>query len=234
MRHALLTVLCCLGLALPAAAQEAAKPTGHWEGAIDVKGSPLGIRLDFTESGGAWSATIDIPVQGMRGYALGGVSVAGDQVAFKIPNIPGDPTFAGTLAQDGASLAGSFTQGGQTFPFKVARAEKNADEAATPAAGVPGEGFAGTWQGALEAEGFRLRLAFELADGEGGLGGVVDSIDQQVKIPISKAAANGRGLHIELATVGATFDGTMNDDGSEIAGEWMQGGKSLPLVVKRR
>ena len=93
---------------------------GTWEGAIEIPGSPLGVIVTLAQDGDAWVGGIDIPAQGAAGIPLDPVTVDGDQASFTIAGVPGDPTFAGTVAGD--SLAGTFTQGGQAFPFDLTRA----------------------------------------------------------------------------------------------------------------
>lgn len=104
---------------LPAAA---ADPSGRWTGAIQIPGTELGVQIDLaTAEGGTWKGDIDIPMQNARDLLLTDVKVEGSSVTFKIAGIPGDPTFNGTLAEDGARIEGQFTQNGQTFPFKLER-----------------------------------------------------------------------------------------------------------------
>lgn len=95
---------------------------GHWEGSISLPGAGLDIMVDLTSTGEDWSGTIDIPMQGAKGLPLAGIAVSGDEVRFSIADIPGSPSFAGSLA-DGA-IKGSFTQGGQSFPFSLGRERK--------------------------------------------------------------------------------------------------------------
>lgn len=118
-----------LALALAAAARaESPVPgaAGHWEGAIVLPGQELGIKVDLAGEGGAWSGTIDIPMQGATGLPLEHVRAAGDSVVFAIAKIPGAPTFHGLLA-DGR-LSGDFTQNGMTFPFHLGREAAAAPE----------------------------------------------------------------------------------------------------------
>lgn len=111
----------------PAATPPAALPTspagaeGHWEGAIDVPGSPLPVLVDLsrTGAGGAWTGVIDIPTQGAKQLPLDEVTVAGDKVSFAIRGVPGAPTFDGTLAS--GAIQGTFTQRGASIPFHLGR-----------------------------------------------------------------------------------------------------------------
>lgn len=119
------TVLALLAVALqgPAVARAQSEAAGQWEGAIETPGTELGVIVDLSvDADGAWSGEIDIPVQGAEDLPLSGITVDGRSVRFSIRGIPGDPTFDGMLSDDGSSITGDFTQGGQTFPFHLARA----------------------------------------------------------------------------------------------------------------
>jgi pimeloyl-ACP methyl ester carboxylesterase len=93
--------------------------SGHWEGHIDTPGMALDVLVDLHCEDGIWSGTADIPMQGAKGLPLAGIRVEGDQIEFGMANIPGDPTFRGKLEQ--GRLSGTFTQGGQGFPFALGR-----------------------------------------------------------------------------------------------------------------
>lgn len=101
------------------AAQPASSLAGPWSGAIHVPGMELQIFVEL-KAGAPWSGTLSIPEQKLKDYALADVKVDLSSVAFRMPGIPGDPAFQGTLQADG-SLKGTFIQGGQSFPFSLAR-----------------------------------------------------------------------------------------------------------------
>ena len=119
----LLTLIVCLAAApIRAVGLQDSKLVGHWEGAIQVPGTPLAISVDFTaKAGGGLSATISIPAQGAKDLPLTEVAQNGNDVSFKISGVPGDPSFKGTLAADGAKISGTFTQGGVDIPFALER-----------------------------------------------------------------------------------------------------------------
>ena len=87
MRPLVLATLCAL-LPLGALAATPPDPAGHWEGEISLAATKLGIRIDLDHAGDAWSGTIDIPVQGLRGFKLEPVKIEGADVNFAMPNIP--------------------------------------------------------------------------------------------------------------------------------------------------
>lgn len=104
-----------------AAAPQTAAIAGHWEGAIQLPTASLSILVDFSAKNGAISGAISIPLQGARDLPLANVAVAGSDVLFDLPGVPGEPKFAGKLSDDGNKITGNFTQGGQTFPFTLER-----------------------------------------------------------------------------------------------------------------
>lgn len=227
-------------LLLPiAAAVAAAKsdPAGHWEGAITLPTTTLAVRVDLARAAGqGWQGTIDIPAQGLRGFKLDPVRVDGAAVTFVMPGIPGNPQFDGRLAADGRTLAGDFTQGGQKFPFKLESKAKPAAAGETPSRGVPGKGLVGHWQGSLKPTPVvELRLALEITNGPGAKpAGLMVSLDQgNSRIPLTALTETAGVVHLEARSVGGTFDGRLSRDGTELAGDWTQGGSKLPLVFKR-
>jgi CubicO group peptidase (beta-lactamase class C family) len=106
---------------------------GHWEGAIELPGTALQIRVDFKSAGADWQANIDIPQQGAQGIALQAVRFAAPQVHFELQAGPGLAVFDGKL--EGDKISGKFLQAGQTFPFSLERKVAAAPApAATPGA----------------------------------------------------------------------------------------------------
>lgn len=230
--------LAALGLALPADPLLAATtPAGHWEGAITLPGTELAIRVDLEKAPDAWAGSIDIPVQGLRGFKLGTITVKDAAVSFVMPGIPGDPKFTGELASDAKSISGDFTQGGQTFPFKLEIKPKPVNAAGeTPSKGVPGKGLVGFWQGSLKATPvIELRLVLEVTNSPTGTpGGVMISVDQaNARIPVTALSEKDGTVHLETGSVGGVFDGKLSADGSEIDGTWKQGANAMPLDFKR-
>lgn len=231
----LLAVLLLFSL-LPAHSQPADSAAGHWEGAITLPATSLEVRVDLQQADDTWSGSIDIPAQGLRGFKLGEVAVKDAAVTFAMPAIPGDPKFSGTLAADSKIISGDFTQGGQTFPFKLERKTKPTNAAgATPGKGVPGQGLAGHWQGSLQPTPLiELRLVLEITNAAGALSGVMISVDQGgARIPITQLSEQEGAVRLEAQSVGGCYAGNLSSDGSEIAGTWKQGGGSLPLAFKR-
>jgi hypothetical protein len=217
----------------PGVAPDAApSATGHWSGAIETPGQPLAIEVDL--KGGAapaWIGTISIAAQNLKAFPLGSIDVQGKAVTFAIPNVPGSPTFKGRLSDDGATIAGDFTQGGGTIPFKLARAGEAVIAAPAKSTAITKE-LEGNWTGALAVGGQTLRLNLKLANGPDGATGSLVSVDQGgVEIAIASIVQAGAHLDLEVPAVAGKFSGDLKD--GKLVGTWSQGPGSLPLEFSR-
>jgi hypothetical protein len=70
---------------------------------------------------GSWSGDISIPAQATEDFPLSEVTVEGVEVSFLMAGVPGDPTFKGSLSEDGQILSGMFSQGGAELEFNLTR-----------------------------------------------------------------------------------------------------------------
>jgi len=92
---------------------------GHWEGTIEIPGSPMPVIVDLVYDGDSWNGTFTSPLQSAESLPLAGFRMKADEVLFMIQGVPGEPTFKGKL--EGGAIVGVFTQMDQRFPFKLGR-----------------------------------------------------------------------------------------------------------------
>ncbi len=92
----------------------------------------------------------------------------------------------------------------------------------------------GDWQGTLSAGGMELRLVIHITRGaDGQLSATLDSIDQGATgIPVTSVAVKDNVLTLTVASIGGTFDGIINANGT-IDGVWAQGPGRIPLLFTR-
>ncbi len=93
----------------------------------------------------------------------------------------------------------------------------------------------GTYAGTLQAGEAQLHLVLHLSRNSNGvLHASLDSLDQAVfAIEASAASLDSGILKLEVASVGARYQGKVSPDHKTIEGEWSQGSASLPLVFHR-
>ena len=110
---------------------------------------------------------------------------------------------------------------------------------AFPGTALLAQNIAGTWQGALKANGpngaveLRTVIKISRADNE-SLKGVFYSIDQgAAPINVTSITLKGSSVKISITQLNGTFEGTLSGDGSTISGNFTQGGPALPLNLVR-
>lgn len=92
----------------------------------------------------------------------------------------------------------------------------------------------GTWQGTLNV-GKELRMIVTIASAAGGgLTGMMYSIDQGGQgIAASPVSLQGTTLRLTIGPIGVTYEGQLSADGNTIEGTFTQGGKPIPLTLRR-
>lgn len=123
-------LLCCADLTAQSFA-------GDWRGEVRVPGSPLEVQIALVERDGTWSGTIDIPAQEAKALPLAKFVAKDGTLQFVIADVPGNPTFAGTLDAAGDVFSGSFTQGSAKLVFSLQRAAAAAANEAARFLAVP-------------------------------------------------------------------------------------------------
>ena len=100
---------------------------------------------------------------------------------------------------------------------------------------TPTPALSGNWTGTLSVGGTALRLVWHFTPKpDGSLAATFDSPDQgAMGLPFSTAKVTGQAVHLEAATIGGSFDGTLDAAGKTLAGNWKQGGASFPLTLTR-
>lgn len=96
--------------------------TGQWKGAIELPGMNLELAIDLKNENGLWAGDLDIPVQQIRDMKLGDLKIEGRSMSFRLPEVPANASFSGAFDEKSEKLEGSFSQGGMSFPMKLARA----------------------------------------------------------------------------------------------------------------
>jgi hypothetical protein len=92
----------------------------------------------------------------------------------------------------------------------------------------------GTWEGTLEVEGMRFRLALTMTNHPGGATAKMANLDQgELEVPVSGLAQTASGITLELEAIGGSYTATLNKEGTELSGTYEQGTVSAPLVFRR-
>jgi hypothetical protein len=243
MKKYLLSFLITSLLASTAVLAQATKSAaGHWEGSIETPSGPVAIAVDLAQGEkGKWVGEISIPSQNLSGYPLSNLKTEGVNVSFEMRGAPGVPAFNGKLSEDGKSISGNMAHGKATMTFKLERkGDAKLIESAPAAGGAskagPAPNIAGSWEGTLDAAGNVFRIILKISkDSDGSLTATLDSPDQNnFDLPIPSFTAADKTVHLEMKYLGASFEGRLNKELTELSGTWYQTGMSFPLLLKRK
>jgi hypothetical protein len=97
-------------------------------------------------------------------------------------------------------------------------------------------GIVGEWEGTLDpgAQPKKRIVVHIAAAQDGSLSGTIDYPDQDTSgIIITAITYKERVLHFESSSIPALYDGTMDEQHSQLTGTWKQGVAPLSLVLKR-
>ncbi len=93
----------------------------------------------------------------------------------------------------------------------------------------------GAYQGTLDSPAGKLRLVLKLKKAaDGAYSGSIDSLDQAAfDLPLDSVTLKDGAVQFELKRLRAGYQGKLSADGSEITGDFTQGGNPRPLAFRR-
>ncbi|WP_161557720.1 serine hydrolase domain-containing protein [Acidisarcina polymorpha] len=186
---------------------------------------PLHVRLHLkVDSSGLVTGTLDSPDQGANGISCADFRLDGEAMSFTVPAVHG--SWKGTVANDGASLSGTWDQGSPT-PLNFARDNFVAAAKPSPVDGI--------WLGTLQVGSTPLRLQLSVkSDTAGREFCAMDSLDQHAMgLECAKVVLSANDFSFDVPAVHGNWKGTLSADGNILSGVWSQG-SPLPLNFTRR
>jgi len=204
---------------------------GNWAGSLEAGDAVLHLVLHVSKAeDGSFKATIDSLDQGVYGIEVTNLTQHGSEVRFSVSSV--DALYEGKISADHSGIQGVWSQGNVglalIFHRQVAGAgARKPDDAIFSSEGV--------WQGALEANGLRLRFQLHVThDDKKQLVAALDSPDQGIGgMPAVKVSQKLTVFHFEIPLVDGVYEGTINPTKSVISGIWTQGGITRNLKFER-
>src|ERR1043165_5232881 len=98
------------------------------------------------------------------------------------------------------------------------------------------QSISGNWDSVLKLGEVKLRLGLKISDGPNGqLQAVLDSPDQgATDLEVNSISLQGNVLRFEMKKLLITYEGTLNQGGSEIVGTFTQAGTTAPLIFRKQ
>jgi hypothetical protein len=211
-------------------AQTAPDPSGHWEGSVQIPGREMNFEVDLAKnSKGQFNGTIGVPAQNEKGVPLMNIVVDGTNITFGRSDQP----FHGVIAADGKSIFGDYTISGFVLPFTLSRTGEAHIEPAPKNRAVSKE-FEGTWNGTLQTSTSKLRFVLKMSNQrDGNSMATLLSLDEGgLELPAAMTQ-EGRSLKLTFKSVGSSYSGDLNAEGTELSGTFSQGTFSRSLTFRR-
>lgn len=233
MRRAALLALASLA-ALDIAA---ASPEGRWTGQAQLPDRKLPLVVDLAPgASGAWTGSLTIPGQNIKGAELSNIALDGNRIAFAAAAVLNPPTGGDGVAFkariEGAAIVGEIRQAGNVAPFRLERTgAAQVDQAArsTPVA----NSTQGRWVGEFELGGYPRHVTLDIVN-EGSAMPKVDFVvvgKQTTKVPVDFVAEEEGILRIESRPYGMTVEARVAGD--RIEGMLEVGSQEIPFLLRR-
>lgn len=209
-------------------------PAGHWEGTFKVNDREIGLALDLARNAKSeWIASMSVPAENATGLVVMDVAVNGDSVKFVGVELM-MARFNLTLTPDG-TMRGTISNPQSTLPIELKRTGEPKVEL-IPASPAVSKDLEGDWEGSLETPGRPLRILFHFKNqADGTVVATVDTPDSgAIGLPLNNVKQADRKVEVGMRIAHATFQGTLNPEGTELAGKFGHEQNSVPLTLRKR
>ncbi len=230
MRLVLIGALACSSISLYAQA-------GHWEGVIKQENRDALITIDL-DNHPDWNGAFSVPGQNAPPLPLSAIAVHLPTLQFEIADLPGNPVFKGTLAEQGSSIRGTVSQGGGIALFEMRRTGEP-QVPAVPSNTPLDPALLGEWTATLPASSSQaspIVLVLHLTLDDAGLAtGTLSTADRRARnLVLSSIRQSDSGLSFDVRILGGSFHGVPDPAATRIAGDWTQNNTSAPLVFEKQ
>ena len=218
-----------------------AGPDGHWEGSLTVNNREVGVSLDLAKNAKSeWIASMGLPSQNMTGLVVMDVAVNGKSVKFVAVELQ-MATFDLTLGPDGrmkgtmsAPQGPMSTQG--PMPVELKRTGEAKVELIPRSPAVSKE-LEGDWEGSLQDPNGALHpLVFHFKNQpDKTVAATMPNPERNfMAMPLNNVKQTGQKVEFGLKIAESTFQGSLNKESTELAGQLIHEAGSMPLTLRKK
>jgi hypothetical protein len=220
--------------AAPAADQltTEAGPAGHWEADITGDGPQrIGVTLDLTKNAKSqWIASMGLPSDNKTGLVVQDVVVNGKSVKFVALELM-SARFDLTLGPDG-SMRGTIS-GPSSQPVEFKRTGEAKVEL-IPASPAVSKQLEGDWEGSLKTPNGAFRMVFHLKNQADETVMATFDTPNATNLALNDVKQTGQKVEFGMRIAHGTFQGTLNKEGTELAGQFTHEANSVPLTLRKK
>jgi predicted ester cyclase len=220
--------------AVPTAEQRRtdAVPDGHWEADITGDGPQrIRVTLDLAKNAKSeWIASMGVPSANKTGMVVKDVAVNGKSVKFVAVEFM-MAAFDLTLGPDGSMKGMISSPGSQPVEFKRTGEAKVELPPTSPAVSKELEG---DWEGLIAMPNGSARVVFHFKNQPDKTVTATVDDDNRVGMPISNVKQTGQKVEFAVEVEHCTFQGSLNKEGTELAGQLIVGPTPTPLTLRKK
>jgi hypothetical protein len=208
-----------------------AGPAGHWEGHLTRDGSQsIRVSLDLEKNAKAeWVASMGLPSDHKTGLVVKDVVVNGNSVKFLALELM-STRFDLNLAPDGTMKGTISGPGSQSVEFKRTGEAKVELIPASPAVSKDLEG---DWEGSLTTPNGPFRMVFHFKNQPDKTVLTTFDTGNATGLPLNDVKQTGQKVEFGMRIAHGSFRGTLNKEGTELAGQFTHEENSVPLTLQK-
>ena len=220
--------------AAPAADQPTtdAGPAGHWEADIAGDGPQrIRVSLDLAKNAKSeWIASMGLPSDNKTGLVVKDVAVNGKSVKFLALELMSTP-FDLTLGPDG-NMKGTISRPNSP-PVEFKRTGEAKVEL-IPASPAVSKELEGDWEGSLPSPNGAFRMVFHFKNQPDKTVMTTFDTGNATGLPLNDVKQTGQKVEFGMRIAHGSFQGTLNKEGTEVAGQFTHEADSTPLTLRKK
>jgi hypothetical protein len=206
--------------------------SGHWESTSPLRVGVLGLSVDLLKrNDGEWVGSLSDPARKVFGIRVSAIVVKGDNIKFVSPDLPGTPSYDLVIRKN--ALQGTVSVEGNALPLSMKRTGK-ADVKVTPPNTAVSKELEGDWEGVLPGGRESVTFHFKNWSDQTVEASVINPSLRGKTQAFARVMQSGAEVEFTLFIFGGTHKGTINGEGTEMTGAWMQNPSAPPLPLKMR
>jgi hypothetical protein len=209
-----------------------AGPAGHWEAEIAGEGQQrIRVSLDLAKNTRSeWIASMGLPSDNKTGLVVKDLAIKGNSVKFVALELM-SARFDLTLGPDGrmkGTIAGPSPQ-----PVEFKRTGEAKVEL-IPASPAVSKELEGDWEGSLQMPNGGFRMVFHFKNQPDKT--VLTTFDtaNATNLPLNDVKQAGQKVEFGMRIAHGAFQGTLNKEGTELAGQFSHEENSMPLTLRKK
>jgi len=209
-------------------------PAGHWEGSFKANDREIGLGLDFARNAKAeWIASMSVPANKVTGLVVMDIVVNGNSVKFVAVELM-MAKFDLVLGPEG-TMRGTLSNRQTTMPIEFKRTGEAKVEL-IPASPAVSRELEGDWEGSLETPGRTFRVLFHFRNqADQTVAATIDTPDTGgIGLPLNNVRQTGRKVEVGIRIAHASFEGSLNAEGTELSGMFTHGEAKTPLTLRKK